>query len=67
LPCSRANLYGEQKQLRTLNVPALSDGAPHNHVLHISTDLARARSGRPLLATLQRHFAFTESHPPKRR
>jgi len=26
-----------------------------------STDLARARSGRPLLATLQRHLAFTES------
>jgi len=26
-----------------------------------STDLARARSGRPLLATLQHHFAFTES------
>ena len=39
LQCSRANPKGEQKQLGALNLPALSDSAPHNHVLHISTVL----------------------------
>lgn len=38
LPCSRANLYGEQERPRALNLQALSDRSPHNHVLHISWD-----------------------------